>query len=340
MSKIGPNPPPRPVLPLPHRLGRFPVLSLCYSNGTVLCSFRIFKAYLESLREVTSLRHMEELLSGLSGMAKAYADAHSPTMERIITQPSGRAELAKRAFYCALHAKEDMKAEALRHAIAVHLKDLRLSIDNPQVGIPFIEDIISWCMGLLEIRADSAICFTSFTVAKYLGTKTMQTEWLSMTKDDMAATCITYLSLAAFESGMCGSDEELENRLDMFPLYQHAAQYWGSYVLECSPSFESESVLAFLSSPSKVQAATQAMWTAKREGVSQAPGYSQRVPSNVTGLHLAAHFGLADVVGSLLGRGQSRMAQDSTGKTPRDWAVANSHEDVAKLLQQQANGTA
>lgn len=305
---------------------------MCYSNGIVLCSFRIFKSYLESLRDVTSLRRMEELLSGLSGMAKAYADAHSPTMERIIAQPSGRAELAERALYCVLHAKEDMKAEALRHAIAVHLKDLRLSIDNPQVGIPLIEDIISWCMGLLEIRPDNAIRFTSFTVAKYLGAKTTQTEWLSMTKDDMAATCITYLSLPAFDSGMCGLDGELENRLDMFPLYQHAAQYWGSYVLECSASFDFEPVLAFLSSPSKVQAATQAMWTTKQEGVSQEPGYSQRVPANVTGLHLAAHFGLAGVVGLLLGGAQSRMAQDSTGKTPRDWAVASSHEDVAKLL--------
>jgi ankyrin repeat protein len=60
-------------------------------------------------------------------------------------------------------------------------------------------------------------------------------------------------------------------------------------------------------------------------------GYSQRVPWQMTGLHIAAYFGVREVVNALLG-GQRPNLKDSYGRTPLLYTAENGHEAVVKLL--------
>eukprot|EP00798_Chlamydomonas_sp_ICE-L_P029420 gene29420-5768_t len=51
-------------------------------------------------------------------------------------------------------------------------------------------------------------------------------------------------------------------------------------------------------------------------------------------LHIAAHFGLHDVVSGLLVKGANIEAVDKDGMTPLDHAMYNNHDDTAAILKQ------
>jgi hypothetical protein len=74
------------------------------------------------------------------------------------------------------------------------------------------------------------------------------------------------------------------------PLYDYAARNWGYHV---SAALEAEKlILDFLKSERKISSSSQAMMVSRR--YMDDSGYSQRVPKQMTGLHLAAYFGLRE----------------------------------------------
>jgi hypothetical protein len=85
--------------------------------------------------------------------------------------------------------------------------------------------------------------------------------------------------------------------------------------------------LKILSSEATISASCQAIFAHRNYG-----GYSQLFPKNVTGIHLAAYFGLSDMISMLTDRGYHPDVKDSVGLTPFSWAARNEHETVVKLL--------
>jgi ankyrin repeat protein len=61
-------------------------------------------------------------------------------------------------------------------------------------------------------------------------------------------------------------------------------------------------------------------------------GYSQVVPKQMIGVHLAAYFGLKEAMIALLKNGHDLDSEDTYGQTPLSWAAENGHEAVVKLL--------
>ncbi|KAI9771507.1 MAG: hypothetical protein M1840_002127 [Geoglossum simile] len=61
-------------------------------------------------------------------------------------------------------------------------------------------------------------------------------------------------------------------------------------------------------------------------------GYSQGVPRQMTGVHVAAYFGLVGTIMGLIKSGYNPDLKDSFGRTPLSWAAGNGHEVVVKLL--------
>lgn len=94
---------------------------------------------------------------------------------------------------------------------------------------------------------------------------------------------MTYLSFDNFSTGFCPTDEEFETRLQCSPFYDYAAQNWGYHASGTSATVE-QSVVDFLKSEPKVIGAMVASRTRF--------GYSRREPTQMSGLHLAAYFGL------------------------------------------------
>jgi ankyrin repeat protein len=242
-------------------------------------------------------------------------------MDRIKGQIQNYRELAHQTLSWITCAKRPLTTLELQHALAVEVGESELDEEN----LPEIENIVSVCAGLVLVDQESDIIrLVHYTTQEFF--ERTQTDWFPNAQEDLAVTCVTYLSFDIFGSGSCSSDEEFEDRLRLNPLYDYAARNWGYHI--CGKSAETaESTLHLLESEFLVSACSQALMVPDFRH----SGYSRTV-NEATGLHLAAYFALLKIVASLLEKGCQPDHRDSRDQTPLLWAAMNGHEAVAKLL--------
>ncbi|RYP69154.1 hypothetical protein DL771_006248 [Monosporascus sp. 5C6A] len=145
-------------------------------------------------------------------------------------------------------------------------------------------------------------------------------KWFPNATTEIATVCATYLSFSAFER-RCLTAYEFEHRLQSNPLYIYAATNWGHHAREASTFIQE--VIDFLECDAKVEASSRPLMFNEYG--------SQTVPSYVTGLHLAAYFGVYEAA-KVLSRGEDVDFKDSGLRTPLALAAECGHEAVVKLL--------
>ena len=242
-------------------------------------------------------------------------------MNRIESQGEGFRELAKKVLSWVINTKRTLSTAELQHALAVEPRTRVLNTDF----VPDIEIVGSVCAGLVTVDIQSDVVrLVHYTTQEYFE----RISWFPMAKSDITATCVTYLSFSTFDSGFCWTDKEFEERLQANKLYEYAARNWGHHAR--AASVEEQLVLDLLESEAKVSCSSQVMIASKRYWDDS--GYSQRVPGSITGVHLAAYFGLRDIVITLFRKRHDLDVKDSYGRTPLSWAAENGHEAVVKLL--------
>jgi ankyrin repeat protein len=260
---------------------------------------------------------LEKLPKGTDALDQAYEEA----MQRIQSQESGFHELAKRVLSWITCARRPLTTLELQHALAVETGDSELGNDNLQE----IDEVISVCAGLVTIDEESDVVrLVHYTTQEYF--ERTQTSWFPNAQNDIAATCVTYLSFDAFEAGFCPTDEKFEERLRLNVFYDYAARNWGHHARAASTEVE-QLILNLLENEAKVSGSSQAMMASGSYF-----NYGQRAPKQMTGIHLAAYFGLREAMIGLLKNGHHPDSKDTYGRTPLLWAAANGHEAVVKLL--------
>ena len=260
-----------------------------------------------------ALRH---LAKGIDGLDKTYEQA----MKRIEDQGSRVQELAKHILGWILHAKRPLSTVELRHALGVRPGTEKLDEDY----LPSVQVLRSVCAGLVTIDEQSGIArLVHYTTQEYF--KRTWTSWFPNAQIDITSVCVTYLLFDVFKTGFCQSDEEFEVRLQTNVLYSYAARHWGRHAY--TASIKEDLILNLLESRAKVSAASQAMMVSRSYS-----GYSQIVPTQITGVHVAAYFGLGGTIIGLLKNGYNPDLQDSYGRAPLSWAAERGHEAVVKLL--------
>jgi hypothetical protein len=314
-----------------------------------LFRFLLAQLYLDSLigkRSPKSIRtalknlRKESEASSNDDESKALYDAYKEAMERIERQNGDSPELAKQVLSWITCARRSLTTSELRHALAVEKGESELDETN----LPGIEDMVSVCAGLVTVDEQSNIIrLVHYTTQQFLETNM---SWLDAQKDiavtnaqndiamtnsqtNITITCVTYLTFDCFGTGFCTTDEKFEARLQLYPLYDYAARNWGHHARAASTEVE-KLILGLLESETKNSAANQAM-LASREG-SRGSDYSQKVPRQVTGVHLAAYFGLTGVIMALLKNRHNPDVKDTYGRTPLSWVVGQRREAVVKLL--------
>ncbi|KAI9766614.1 MAG: hypothetical protein M1840_006425 [Geoglossum simile] len=259
---------------------------------------------------------LEHLTKGIDGRDETYKQA----MERIEDQGSHIRELAIRILAWIVHAKRPLFTTELQHALGVRLLTEKLDGDY----LPSVQALRSVCAGLVTIDEQSGIVrLVHYTTQEYF--ERTWTSWFPFAQRDITNVCVTYLLFDVFETGFCQSDGEFEARLKTNILYDYAARNWGHHAHQAF--IKEDLILNLLESRAKVSAASQAMMASR--GYS---GYSQRVPRKMTGVHVAAYFGLVGTIMGLLKKEYNPDLQDSYGRTPLSWAAKNGHEAVVKLL--------
>ena len=243
-------------------------------------------------------------------------------MERINGQVIDFKKLARQVLSWIICAKRPLTTLELRHALAVEVDETKLD----EYNLPETEDMVSVCAGLVTVDEESDIIrLVHYTTQEYF--EQTQGHWFPNRVVEVTTICVTYLSFSVFESGFCQTDSEFEDRLRLNPLYDYAAHNWGNHAREALTLCWQ--VIGFLESELKTEAASQALLAVKTySGHSK---YSQ-VPRQMTGLHLAAYFGVHEATNTLIGRGRSLDLKDGYGRTPLSRAAGGGHEAVVKLL--------
>ena len=260
---------------------------------------------------------LQNLPRGIKGLDTMYEQA----MKRIDGQEEDFRELAKQVLSWVTHAKRPLTTVELQHALAV--RDGAVELDEDFV--PEVEDLVSVCAGLIIVDEQSDIIrWVHYTTQEYF--ERTWTLWVPHVQVSIASVCLSYLSFRTFETGFCPTDEEFEARLQLNPLYSYAARNWGHHACAALTKVE-QLILDLLESEAKVSGSGQAM-VATRDYY----GYSQRVPRQMTGEHLAAYFGLTGVITALLKNKHDPDVKDTYDQTPLLWAAIQGHEAVVKLL--------
>jgi hypothetical protein len=239
-------------------------------------------------------------------------------MDRIEGQCAEQEELAKQVLLWVTCAKRPLTTSELRYALAVEVSEPELDEEN----LPDIEDMVSVCAGLITVdEVSNVIRLVHFTTQEYF--ERTQKRWFPNSETDITRICVTYLSFSVFETRLCQVDDEFDQRLRTNQLYDYAARNWGYHARATSAEMK-QLIIQLLENEAKVSSSCQAM---------MAPyGNSQHVPMQVTGVHLAAYFGLKEVMIVLLENGHDPDSEDTNYQTPLSWAAEAGHEAVVKLL--------
>ena len=291
-----------------------------HANST---RFLLAQLHLESLTGKRSPKAVQIALKNLVTGSAAYDHAYKDAMERINGQIGDQKDLARQVLSWITCAKRPLAATELQHALGVEVGESKLD----ELNLSEIEDIVSVCAGLVTIDEESGIIrLVHYTTQEYF--ERTQSQWFPHAQTNITTTCVSYLSFDEFESGICQNDEEFEQRLQSNTLYDYAAHNWGHHAREASASCQG--VIEFLQKQAHVEASSQALIAVKKW-----PGhtnYSLEIPKQMTGLHLAAYFGVYAAANILIGYVQSLDIKDSYSRTPLSWAAENGHEAVVELL--------
>ncbi|RYP43974.1 hypothetical protein DL768_009519 [Monosporascus sp. mg162] len=251
------------------------------------------------------------------------ADAYERTMERVNRQKAGYKTFAMKVLSWITCAKRPLSTLELQHALAIRVGQSKL--DNGD--LPQIEDLISVCAGLVTVDEESCIIrLIHYTTQEYF--ERAGNRWFPNAEADITDICVTYLSFSVFESGFCRTQDEFEKRLQLNPLYDYATQNWGHHARMASAS--SQAVIGFVTCQVNVEAASQALMVAQKW--SHFTEYKQGVSRQMTGLHLAAFFGVREIVDFLLQDRRKVDICDSDCHTPLLYASATESEAVVQLL--------
>ncbi|KAL4875006.1 hypothetical protein BJY04DRAFT_233110 [Aspergillus karnatakaensis] len=290
--------------------------------------FLLARLYIETLASKTTpkaiktaLRELEYMLNGASSNAqsKTLDHAYEQAMRRVQSQVEEHRSLAQRVLSWISCASGNLTSAELQHAIAVENGASQLDPDN----ITPVDLIVVVCAGLVVVDKESNIVrLMHYTTQEYFDRES--TRWFPDVHADLTRTCVTYLSYECFESGSSASRKIFKDRLQLYALYSYASLNWGYHARNSSSKVRNP-VMELLTSTTKISASSQALLYDEDELFFESE-------TGMTGIHVAAAFGLFQETSTLLDMGYNIDSRDVLDRVPLFWAVKNGHEAVSELL--------
>ncbi|KAI9767661.1 MAG: hypothetical protein M1840_005532 [Geoglossum simile] len=265
----------------------------------------------------------KDIRKALETLPKELDGTYEEAMRRIESQNDDDKQLAEQILSWISYALKPLTLKELQHALAVEPGEPALDEDN----LPDEELLTSVCAGLVTIdRESNIIRLVHYTTQEYF--ERIRAIRFPDAQTSIAKTCLAYISFDAFAEGPCVTNQEIEARMHEHPLLEYAARHWGDHALG-EPDEIVELALEFLEHNSKLMCSYQVACFRGHRYYS----YSQRFRRYLTGLHIVASMGLANIARRLLQRdGADPDPKDSGGRTPLSWAAQCGHEAVVKLL--------
>ncbi|KAJ3545514.1 hypothetical protein NM208_g1376 [Fusarium decemcellulare] len=147
----------------------------------------------------------------------------------------------------------------------------------------------------------------------------------------LARQCLSYISSSCSTGRLPKTNDELKEWLTRFPLLDYAGRYWGEHARKVQPLPDRlvDQITTFLESRHLEEISALLLSNAMMREAERYSGAFKRM----TGLHLAAAFGLVKVVSRMLQSGKFKPDLQTEGDwTALHWAVLKGHEDMVTFL--------
>ncbi|RBR01921.1 hypothetical protein FVER53263_20921 [Fusarium verticillioides] len=291
--------------------------------------FLLAQMYLKLLSYKTSETEMRRQLTAFQkhgnedGIADALTKAYKETMDRINQQQPDHIILAKRVLLWIARAKRELTVQELQHALAMS----SVQREPCEADLPFDETLVTVCAGLVAVdEAKKTIQLVHYTVQEYINQRPCQL--LPVTELDLARACIAYLSFSSFEGGYYDRWDGMEDRLKPYPFYHYAAKNWGHHARDSSISVDE--LIEHFNPGTQLMKSVCVLLV--RESSIPGTWYWPKPPRSTSRLHIAAYFGLENIVQKLLLTCSQADLTDDYNRTPLSYAAEQGYETVIELL--------
>ncbi|KAF5689763.1 ankyrin repeat protein [Fusarium circinatum] len=291
--------------------------------------FLLAQIYLKLLSYKTSETEMRRQLTAFQkhgnedGIADALTKAYKETMDRINQQQPDHIILAKRVLFWIARAKRELTVLELQHALAMS----SVQCEPCEADLPFDETLVTVCAGLVAVdEAKKTIQLVHYTVQEYINQRPCQL--LPVTELDIARACIAYLSFSSFQGGYYPTWNGMKDRLKPYPFYHYAAKNWGHHARDSSISVDE--LIEHFNPGTQLMKSVCVLLV--RESSISITEYWPTPPRSTSRLHIAAYFGLENIVQKLLLTCSQADPTDDFNRTPLSYAAEQGYETVIELL--------
>jgi ankyrin repeat protein len=262
-------------------------------------------------------------------------DTFGRTVERIKQQPKDLADLAMKILMWIHLAERPLSVDELLHALATEPGDYDLDYDN----IPSRSTFLNCCLGLATIEDEtSTVRLVHYSLEEYLNT---QSQLFPHGHEIIVEVSLTYLMFTSSTSELISGTTWYETKPEIqetpgppeLALLRYASCEWGHHARKGHPLEERAARMTFkyLSKDLKERSGS-IRYLSQQISKIQYIGDSEGFTSSFSGLHIAAFFGIHQVLLDIPLADSELDCKDCSGRTPLWWAAANGHEAVVKLL--------
>ncbi|KAL8750394.1 MAG: hypothetical protein Q9184_006439 [Pyrenodesmia sp. 2 TL-2023] len=284
--------------------------------------FLLAKLHMDSL---ATKRTPKAVHIALQNLPTEIGDTYDRAMERIEATNEDDRKIVMNFLLWIAFSERPLSVSEIEHASAISVGASDVDHDN----ILSASELTSMCAGLVIVDASDIVRLVHFSARNYF--EQHREKWFSNGHTTLARKCVAYLSYKVFAAGACsGQDERRDfySKIEQYPLIDYSCSYWGFHGRQAEPSEElTDQIVDFMTSTNRLDFAVQAMW------YSDSPDLTDwDVKSGAHGLHVAAFFGLIQVVTRLIKGQHSVDCRDSFGTTPLMYAAAAGHVNVVQVL--------
>lgn len=290
--------------------------------------FMLANLYMTTIKAKTSA---EEVKHALENLPQGYDESYKTTMERVehaslINPNDTTSNLAKRTLMWVACSYRALSLAELQEA-------LEIDLDKPEFRMLYRYDkqtLLDVTAGLVYVDSDEKHVRLCHATAQEYFDKSREV-WFPNSASHIARSCLQYLDRREFSAPCEGlrEDEEFEKRKAQHHFLQYASSFWGNHASDAGQTEElHKAVTGYLQDTGKVAAFIQAAWYVTSEGLE-----NWDIRKGANGLHIAAWFGLTEVLRSLLEGGLDINSQDPHGgQTALILACRRGHVSTTTLL--------
>jgi hypothetical protein len=269
-----------------------------------------------------SKTEIKEALRNLAGAHAGLDTLYEGYIERISLQQKGKADLARAILSWVVYARRMLSVVELREALAVSRGSATTKLDEE--SLMRSSDIEKLCAGLVKIdKASGTVQLFHPTAATYLLEK--QRDWLANAHARIASTCLTYISMHPFTPdhlpalsttrAAAPTTATTDGVRPTYAFLKYAVAYWADHTRHDEERV-AEQAVRFLLNPGTVRTVGQlGVWLPQSTGDAQ-------TPPALTGVHVAASFGLDALLARLIAHNAPVDTPDNLGCTPLSYAAA------------------